>query len=138
MPVWFRILPARGLSYVRYEGVVRFAETGEAIAAYMRDPEMRPGQNQLIDLGSVTDWDRDFAELLRLQAIKADAFLGAGHEVHFVYYAPTARTLPMARMVLRSWEDVPGVIPLIAETEADALEVLGQPERTFDALLQRV
>ena len=42
----------------------------------------------------------------------------------------------MARMILRSWEDVPGVIPLLSETEADALQVLGQPEQTIDALLQ--
>ena len=138
MPISFQILPRRGLVYVRYAGHISFSETAQAFGAYMQHPDMRRGQKQLIDLAAVTDRDRDFAELLRLQAIKADAFLGAGHEVHFVYYAPTARTLPMARMVLRSWEDVPGVIPLIAETEADALAVLGQPETTFDALLQRV
>ncbi|MEZ5722803.1 MAG: hypothetical protein R3D59_15245 [Paracoccaceae bacterium] len=76
--------------------------------------------------------------LLKLQAGKADAFLGAGHEVHFVYYAPSEHTQQMARMVLRSWDDVPGVIPLLAETEADALQVLGQPEQTIDAMLQTV
>lgn len=138
MSISFRILPSRGLVYVRYEGHISFDDTARAFGAYMQHPDMRVGQKQLIDLSAVIDWDRNFAELLKLQAGKADAFLGAGHEVHFVYYAPTAHTLPMARMVLRSWEDVPGVIPLIAETEADALEVLGQPEKTFDAMLQTV
>ena len=136
MPVWFRILPARGLSYVRYEGVVRFAETGEAIAAYMRDPEMRPGQNQLIDLGSVTDWDRDFATLLKLQAAKADIFVGSRQETMLVYYAPTPHSQKMARMVMRSWEDIPGIIPLVQETEAGALNLLAQPETTFAEMLQ--
>lgn len=138
MPISFRILPRRGLVYVRYEGHVDFSDTAHAFGAYMQHPDMRPGQKQLVDLARVTGWDRDFAALLKLQAQKADAFTGAGHEVHLVYYAPSERSLPMARMVMRSWEDVPGVIPLIAETEADALEVLGQPERTFDAMLQRV
>ena len=138
MPISFRILPGRGLVYVRYAGHISFSETAQAFGEYMRHPDMRLGQQQLIDLSLVTDWVRDFGALLKLQAQKADAFLGAGHEVLFVYLAPSDRTQPMARMVLRSWEDVPGVIPLIAETEADALEVLGQPERTIDAMLQKV
>ncbi|HCQ67531.1 MAG TPA: hypothetical protein DIU07_21395 [Rhodobacteraceae bacterium] len=136
MAIEFRILPARGLAYVRYAGVISFPETAEAFGAYMQHPDMRPGQKQLIDLARVTDWDRDFAGLMQLQADKAGAFLGTGHEVHFVYFAPTERTQQMARMILRSWEDVPGVIPLLSETEADALQVLGQPEQTIDALLQ--
>jgi len=138
MPIEFRILPDRGLVYVRYEGHISFDETGRAFGAYMQHPDMRLGQKQLVDLARVTDWDRDFTQLLKLQAGKADAFLGAGHEVHFVYYAPSEHTQQMARMVLRSWDDVPGVIPLLAETEADALQVLGQPEQTIDAMLQTV
>ena len=132
----FRILPARGLVYVRYEGVIHFADTARAFETYMNHPDMRPGQKQLVDLARVTDWDRDYAWLLKLQASKADAFMGARHEILFVYYAPTEHTQMMARMVLRSWDDVPGVIPLLHETEAGALDVLGQPEKTFDALLQ--
>ena len=138
MAIEFRILPDRGLVYVRYEGHISFDETGRAFGAYMQHPDMRLGQKQLVDLARVTDWDRDFTQLLKLQAGKADAFLGAGHEVHFVYYAPSEHTQQMARMVLRSWDDVPGVIPLLAETEADALQVLGQPEQTIDAMLQTV
>ncbi len=136
MPIDFRILPARGLVYVRYAGVITFPETAAAFGAYMRHPDMRPGQKQLIDLSRVTDWQKDFAGLLKLQVAKADAFVGSGHETHFVYFAPTQHTQAMARMILRSWEEVPGVIPLVQETEADALHVLGQPETSIDALLQ--
>ncbi len=136
MSIEFRILPERGLVYIRYAGVITFPETAQAFGAYMQHPDMRPGQKQLVDLSRVTDWDKDFAGLLQLQAEKADAFLGSGHETHFVYFAPTEHTRVMARMILRSWEDVPGVIPLLQETEADALHVLGQPEATIDALLQ--
>ena len=136
MAIDFKILPERGLVYIRYQGVITFSETAEAFGAYMQHPMMRPGQKQLVDLARVTDWERNFAGLLKLQAEKADAFIGSGHETHFVYYAPTERTRVLARIVLRSWEDVPGVIPLLQETEADALHVLGQPESTIDALLQ--
>lgn len=136
MPVDYRILNRRGLVYVRYSGHVRFSETAQAFASYTRDPDMRPGQKQLIDLSRVTEWDRDFASLLKIQAAKADLFVAAGHETHFVYFAPTEHTQVMARMVLRSWDDVPGVIPLLQTTEADALHVLGQPEHSFEALLQ--
>ena len=136
MPIDFRILPERGLVYIRYEGVITFPETAQAFGAYMQHPDMRPGQKQLIDLARVTDWEKDFSGLLKLQAEKADAFLGSGHETLFVYFAPTEPTRVMARMILRSWEDVPGVIPLLQETEADALDVLGQPEASIDAMLQ--
>jgi len=136
MPIDFKILPERGLVYIRYAGVITFPETAQAFGRYMQHPDMRPGQKQLVDLARVSDWERDFSGLLKLQASKADAFLGSGHETHFVYYAPTELTQAMARMILRSWEDVPGVIPLLQETEADALHVLGQPETTIDALLQ--
>lgn len=136
MPIDYRILTTRGLVYVRYTGHVRFSETAQTFASYMQHPDMRPGQKQLVDLSGVTDWDRDFAELLKIQAQKADVFVGSGHETHFVYFAPTEHTQLMARMVLRSWEDVPGVIPLLQETEADALHVLGQPEKTIEAMLQ--
>ena len=73
MPIDVRILPKRGLVYVRYEGGISVPETAEAFGAYMQHPDMRPGQKQLIDLTRVTDWDRDFAGLMRLQAGKADA-----------------------------------------------------------------
>lgn len=130
----FRILPSRGLVFVRYEGEVRFADTERAVAAYAADPEARPGQNQLVDLAGVTDWERDFPRLMRTQTAKAGVFLGARHDLLIVYHAPTVQTRELARFVLRSWDGVPGVIPLIQETEADALNVLGQPETSFAAL----
>lgn len=137
MPISFTILPARGLSYVRYEGIITFAETAQAFAAYMQHPDMRPGQKQLVDLSRVIDWQRDFPGLVKLQAGKADVFNGSFHDTLFVYYAPNPHTQMMARAILRSWEGVPGIIPVLQDTEFDALQVLGQPEPTFDALLQR-
>lgn len=136
MSISFRILPDRGLVFVRYEGVIHFADSERAVAAYAADPEARPGQKQLVDLAAVTGWERNFPRLMRLQTAKAEVFLGSRHDLLIVYHAPSVRTRELARLTLRSWDGVPGVVPLVQETEAGALNVLGQPETSFAALSQ--
>lgn len=42
----------------------------------------------------------------------------------------------MAEAVIKSWEPSGAVIPLVQQDEAETLQLLGQPERSFDALLQ--
>ncbi|MGV6849213.1 MAG: hypothetical protein ACWA5A_12630 [Marinibacterium sp.] len=135
MPVSFRIFPGRGLVYVRYAGHTYLDESFAAIADYMRHPDFRPGQKQLVDLAAVTGYERDFARLLELQAGKADLFGGSGLETLIVYYAPTPQSRDLARLVMRSWEPFDHVIARIQETEADALALLGEPERDFDTLM---
>ncbi len=132
----FRILPRRGLVYVRYEGTIVVSDSAGAFESYARHPDFHPGQKQLIDLGAVTGWEPDYPRLMALQAKKAGAILPPWHETLFVYYAPSRATREIAGMVLRSWEDVPAVVPLILTSEAEALAVLGQPEQSFSELLQ--
>jgi hypothetical protein len=138
MPVTFRILPRRGLVYVRYEGFAQLAETAEVFGRYMTHPDYAPGQKQIVDLAAVTAIEQDFARLLALQARKAEAFMPGGVQTVIVYHAPTAISRRMAEMVRRSWADVPNVVPVVVETEAEALSVLGQPETCFADLLQKV
>lgn len=138
MPASYHILPVRNLVYVRYVGLVTLADTAKAFGAYAADPARRPGQQQLIDLARVTDWDRDFAGMIGLQAKKAETFHGNGSETLLVYHAPTKQTYSMAQAILRSWDGISSVVTVIQETEAGALGVLGQPEDSFDALLQAV
>lgn len=136
MPVRFHVLPGRGLVYIRYEGHARAAESLAAFAEYMRHPDCRPGQKQLVDLGGVTSFDRDFAKLLELQARKADVFVAEGVQSLIVYHAPDELTFSMARLIERSWEPFPGVVALVQQNEADSLALLGQPEQSFADLLQ--
>jgi hypothetical protein len=136
MPVSFKIFRDRGLVYVKYEGFALLDESARTFAAYAAHPEFRPGQKQLVDLAGVTGIEKDYVKLFALQARKADVFLGTGVQTLLVYYAPTEISLNMAEAVIKSWEPSGAVIPLVQEDEAETLQLLGQPERSFDALLQ--
>ncbi|MDA3888497.1 MAG: hypothetical protein PF443_06775 [Allgaiera sp.] len=135
MSVSFTILPHRGLVYVRYEGFVHHDDTVAALAAYSRHPDRAPGQKQLIDLAAVTGYDADYTRLLQIQAQKADLFLEQGRQTVMVYFAPTRITHEMAAIVRRSWDGLDGIVMRTAVTEAEALEILGQPERSLTELL---
>jgi hypothetical protein len=137
MPVTFRVLPDRGLVYVRYEGVALMAEGFDAFAAYMRHPDCRPGQKQLVDLSAVTKIDRNFAQIMALQAFKADQFAGRSPETLLVYLAPHPTAAELARLSIRSWEGVGHIVARVMEDEALALTFLGQPEERITDLLAR-
>ncbi|TDK49882.1 hypothetical protein [Antarcticimicrobium luteum] len=134
MSVSFRIFPDRGLVVVRYRGFARLDDTLAAFAEYAAHPESRPGQKQLVDLSGISGYETDFTKLMEVQARKADVFAAEGAETLMVYLAPSKQTRDLAQLVLRSWEPFDSVIALIQEDEAQALELLGQPERSLDAL----
>lgn len=136
MSIIFHILRSRGLVYVKYEGEISIADSARAFSRYGTDPDFRPGQKQLVDLAAVTGWEPDFPSLMSLQARKAEGLFDPAVQTLIVYHAPTAQTQAMARWVLRSWEGLDSVVPLIIDTEAEALSVLGQPETRFTELLQ--
>lgn len=137
MSVTFQILPRRGLVYVRYEGFARLADSFAAFGQYAAHPDRRPGQKQLVDLAGLTGLEKDYAKLFELQAKKAEVFLAGEAQTLLVYHAPNELSYGMARMILRSWEPIRSVIPLIQQTEAGALELLGQPETSFAEMLER-
>jgi len=136
MPVDVRIIRQRGLVYVRYWGLATLDETIEALGRYERDPGYRPGQKQLVDMGAVTGIERDYVKFMQVQAKKADIFLAGESQTLLVCYAPTRIAAEMAEMMVRSWEPSGAVIPLIQQDQAEALQLLGQPERSFEELLQ--
>ncbi|SIN94684.1 hypothetical protein [Vannielia litorea] len=136
MPVTYRIFPEIGLVFVRYAGHASISETMQAFGRYMADPAYRPGQKQLVDLSAVTGFDTDYAALLAIQAKKAEAFL-RGPETVMVYHAPTPETAAMARLIMRSWEELDAIVPILQDTERGALEVLGLTETSFSALARR-
>jgi hypothetical protein len=125
MPASFRIYPERDLVHVRYTGHARVDEGHAAFGAYLKHPDYRPGQKQLVDLSGITGFEADFAELIALQARKAEAFLTDGPPTMIVYFATTPEALRMCQMILRSWEGISSVIARVLESEEDALAVLG-------------
>ncbi|PRX38249.1 hypothetical protein SAMN05216257_103225 [Meinhardsimonia xiamenensis] len=127
MAVTFSIFPERGLVYVRYEGEARLADTMAAFAEYAAHPDCRPGQKQLVDLSAVTGVEMNFAQLMEMQARKADLF-GTAEETLMVYFAPTPEARRIANLAMRSWQGLGKVVALVAETEKQALELLGLSE----------
>jgi len=137
MSVSFRIFPERGLVVVRYQGYAYLDDTLAAFGDYARHPDRKPGQKQLVDFSGVTGYEKNFTKLMETQARKVDVFAAEGAETLMVYFAPTPLARDLARLVLRSWEPFDSVVAMIQEDEANALELLGQPERSLDALWER-
>lgn len=137
MALTFQIMPQRGLVYVRYTGHLLFKDSIEAVAEYARHPDAHPGQKQLVDLAAVTGYERDFTALMKIQASKAEIFTGGRTETLIVYHAPTDLAQELARIIEKSWADVPGVVISIQTSEEETLSILGQRETSFTALLKQ-
>lgn len=136
MPVDVTIFRERGLVYVCYTGFARLDETIAALNAYAAHPDFRPGQKQLVDMRDVTGIERDYVKFMKVQARKADIFMGGDCQTLLVCYAPTKIASEMAELMVRSWEPSGAVIPMVQADEAQALHILGQPERSVSELLQ--
>lgn len=133
----FQILPERDLVFVRYVGTVLIAQSARAFGEYAAHKDFAPGHRQLVDLSQITGYERDYARMFDLQMRKADVFVKDATQTLMVYYAPTEIALTLATLIARTWDSVPGTCPRIVRTsEADALQLIGEPETTFDALLR--
>lgn len=136
MPISYKVLPNHGFVYVRYDGVANVRETLACFGRYMRDPDCHPGQSQLVDLSRITSYESDFAELLKLQAHKADVFTGDGAQTLLVYLAPTPESRALCNIIEESWKPFAGVVIRIVNSEAAALDVLGLRSTSIDILLE--
>ena len=134
MPVTFQILPTHGLVYVRFDGEARLGESQASMQAYRHHPDYRPGQKQLIDMSRVTGFERDFPRIIALMAEVAEIFHQPGVEMMAVYYVTNRHGRDVARLVMQSWADIPGIVTRMTEDEAAALSILGMKERTIAAL----
>ncbi len=137
MTISVRILPELSLVYIRYSGLALVQEGTDAFAAYLRHPDFRPGQRQLVDLSEVTEVERDFPRLFRLQAEKAAAFMGQQHPVMLVYLAPNEISLGMAQLIERSWQGLDGVLVRVATNLRDATDILGLRADVLEESLAR-
>lgn len=135
MAVTLRILPEHGLAYVRYTGRMEIAECAEAFRGFVAHPDFRKGLKQLVDLSDITDWDHDFAGLMKHQAREAEIYDNPLEPVLIVGLAPTELGQSVARLVNRAWQSSHRVVPLVVETEREALAVLGIELPSIAALL---
>lgn len=138
MPASFQILQHRRLALFTYAGFVTISEAQTAICDCWEHPKHHPSMRQFCDLSAVTGVERNFPELLKMQAKIAEEMGPAGPELLVMFYAPNRAGQELAQMARKSWEGLDSVIVLIQETEADALAVLGLPEASIADLMASV
>ncbi|MCA0920041.1 hypothetical protein [Pseudooceanicola nanhaiensis] len=137
MPVTYQIFPRRDLVYVRFSGFVRPEDSMAALADFMNDPDGHPEIRQLIDLSAVTGFEAQHVEVMKVHARKVDVFRPSPNATPLVYICPGQIALKMVSMILRSWDGIPGMLHRVVQTEEQALELLGMPERSVAELVEQ-
>jgi|TARA_B110000503_G_C6940095_1_gene326523 hypothetical protein len=135
MPVEFKIFPKRGLVVVQFFGYATVNDTLSATAAYLSHPEYYAGQKQLVNMAEVTGFEKDYVRIMSMEARKIERFARCETESLVVYIAPTAISRELSSLFVRSWIDIASVVPLIQDSESEALALLGQPEEAVDILM---
>lgn len=135
MPVEFKIFPKRGLVVVRYSGYATVNDTLAATEAYVSHPEYVAGQKQLVNMTEVTGFEKDYVQFMHAQARQTERLVRSDLQWLVVYIAPTATSRDLSAMFVRSWINIDSVVPLVQDSESEALALLGQPEETLDILL---
>ena len=136
MSVTFKVLPEHNLVYVHCAGSVTVAESISAFDSYRAYPDTHPGQSQLVDLSDVVEYERDFTRIMSLQAHQVDVYMEAESPVFLIYVAPNDLTRTMAMAALRSWQNLPGVIPLVLSSLDEALTVLSLDKHDLAGALE--
>ncbi len=135
MPVQFKILPQYNLVVFTYSGHVTFQETSDVVAAAAADPDHRHGMRQLCDVSGVTEVERDFPALMKMQARLAESMIAKGPELLVLFYAPNLVGREMAEMARRSWDGLESVIVMVQDQEDLALTLLGIPANSLEHML---
>ncbi|MCF8511861.1 MAG: hypothetical protein K9G43_10465 [Rhodobacteraceae bacterium] len=135
MSVEFRILPSRNLVLAQFFGHILLADCLASAKSYAKHPLADFRQNQLIDLSAVTSYERDFVKIMAAMAQLPDHIPQRGGEPMIVYYAPSRVAQEMASLVLNALSGMPGLAFSAVANEDHAMEILGQPERSLDALI---
>ncbi|MCB1351076.1 MAG: hypothetical protein KDK11_21445 [Maritimibacter sp.] len=127
MPISYSIMSDRDLALVVYEGEINAAERSQVISEVVRHRNFRPDQMHLIDLSGVTGWEPALESAVMPGEVRRD-WMRQARETLCVYYAPTEPGQALAAILVRAWDGIPGVVPLVLDDEAEALAILGQTE----------
>ena len=134
MPVRFRILPRHAICAVTFSGQVGIEETRASVEECTRHPDFRPGMRHVFDLTGVTGVERDYPAYLALQAKALENLGPQPQDSLLVYVAPTRPAQEMAELIRKSWEGLDWALVRIVIDPAQALDLLGLPERDFAVL----
>jgi hypothetical protein len=131
----FQIIPDRGVVLIRLNGRVLMDVCLSAAEVYARHPAARPTQPLLIDLTEVTSHETDYVKILKAMARLPDYLGHGGSERLVVFIAPTPLARRISAVVVRAILSMPSGVARMAQSESDALEILGLPERRLSDLV---
>lgn len=131
-----RILPDKGLMYVRYSGAVSGAEGIAAYQSYVDHDHYKAGQKHLIDFSEMTGFANDFPQVMALQALMSDTIMSHREQTLFVFCAPTPLAQTLCHQSAAAWDHIAHVIVRVLESEEAALDVVGLPDMKFADLLE--
>ena len=136
MPSSFAIFPTRNLIYVRHHGYSTAAEVLDCLDAIHCHRDFTFGQNFLCDCSGIVEYERDPFTILETQLVIADRFDPALPQTVQCLYAPDGPGRDLVIRIARSWSVVSHVKTRLAETEEQALGILGQRETSFAAFFE--
>ena len=133
-----KIFPELNLNVTVRSGFVRSDEMVDLARIYMADPLFSPGQHQLVHLGGVTGFDRDYVTFMKQQALICSAMTRQALSIMVVMFSRPGPGRDVAMAFSRSWEDLSQIVVRQSDSLAEAASMLGLPE-TFDLqMLDRV
>lgn len=128
MPQSVAIFPELSLAHLRYFGFLTMAEGVASWEAQVSHQDFEPTHRQLVDLRGIEDYERDYATFLELQAEHLALSRDLPVPRMVVIIAPSTVTKEIARLIMRSWDDVPHVVCTSCETLEQAAGILGLPD----------
>ncbi|WP_341863561.1 hypothetical protein [Gymnodinialimonas sp. 57CJ19] len=134
MPLDVRICLKRDFLLSISTGSVTFDDILAGMDDYLNDCNYRPGRPELIDLSGVTETDLNFKLMSSLVREVNDQVPGIKLTTKTVVCAPPGTLFGLARMYETLAELAGGIEVFTYDTEAAALEKMGLPYSTFEAL----
>ena len=130
----FIIFPERNLNVFVHSGYIGTTDSLESLIEYRKHPDHTLNQMQLIDCSRVEDFDREPVNFIQAQMIVSEAFPPTFPDQMLVLYDRGGAGRELAQLIYKSWNGIEYVAARIAHSEAEALDILGQPERSFEDL----
>lgn len=127
MPSSLKIFARHNLAVVTHSGVLRPDEVSAVFDSFRTHPDARPGLLMLVDLRPLERFDADVIQFFKLQMSAAEIFTSHPQEMIMCFFCPPGPNSRLARAIIDAWEAVPTARPKLAETEEQAISILGLP-----------
>ena len=135
MPISYKILPDKKITYVHYTGVIDADDVVRAAKTNAAQPNFAPGMIELIDLREILEFDMSYRTMSNMIYRLGKLHTLHGPPAQELLLAENDVAFGMARMFESIVELAGGPNVHIARSEAEALLRLGRPERSISELL---